>query len=102
MLYGTSNFDKAWTVARRKSKQKILPAQFIQTPFLLNSQDQTFKPHTMIKSDTRPDRATLEKREMEIQQIMRQMKSDELHNSPVYQKLERELLELKNKLIQIP
>lgn len=56
----------------------------------------------MIKSDTSPDRAMLEKREMEIQRIMRQMKSDQLHNSPVYQKLEQELSELKNKLIQIP
>ncbi len=54
----------------------------------------------MIHSDTKPNRLTLEKREMEIQQLIRQMKSDQLHDSPVYQKLKQELTELKNKLIQ--
>jgi len=56
----------------------------------------------MIKSETTPNRGALEKREMEILSLIRQMKADQLHHSPVYQKLERELLELKNKLIQIP
>lgn len=54
----------------------------------------------MTKSDTQPNRATLEKREVEVQRLIRQMKSDQLHNSPVYQKLQQELSELKNKLIQ--
>ena len=54
----------------------------------------------MITSDAKPDRSALQKREMEIQQLIRQMKSDQLHHSPVYQKLKQELTELKNKLIQ--
>jgi hypothetical protein len=47
------------------------------------------------------DRAALARRESEIQGLIRQMKLDQLENSPVYQKLEQELLALKNKLIQI-
>jgi hypothetical protein len=54
----------------------------------------------MIHSDTKLDRFTLQKREMEIQQLLRQMKADKLHDSPVYQKLKQELSDLKNKLIQ--
>lgn len=49
--------------------------------------------------DTQVDKALLEKRESEIQRLIRQMKSDQLHKSPVYQKLEQELSELKSKLI---
>ena len=49
--------------------------------------------------DIQVDRALLEKRESELQQLIRQMKSDQLHESPVYQKLEQELSELKTKLI---
>jgi len=49
--------------------------------------------------DGKVDRASLEKRESEIQRLIRQMKSDQLHKSPVYQKLEQELSVLKTKLI---
>lgn len=52
-----------------------------------------------MKSDTKVDRATLEKREVEIQNLIRQMKLDHLHKSPVYKHLEHELSELKMKLI---
>jgi hypothetical protein len=49
--------------------------------------------------EAKVDRLYLEKRESEIQRLIRQMKSDQLHQSPVYQKLEQELSELKTKLI---
>ncbi len=52
-----------------------------------------------MKSNTKVDRASLEKREVEIQNLIRQMKLDRLHQSPVYKNLELELSELKNKLI---
>jgi hypothetical protein len=55
----------------------------------------------MIKSDSQRDRSALEKREAEIHRLLRQMKLDNLHNSPVYQKLQQELEILKNKLIEI-
>jgi hypothetical protein len=49
--------------------------------------------------DLKVDRASLEKRESELQRLIRQMKSDQLHKSPVYYKLEKELSELKTQLI---
>ena len=49
--------------------------------------------------DIKVDRASLEKRESELQRLIRQMKSDQLHKSPVYHKLEKELSELKTQLI---
>jgi hypothetical protein len=52
-----------------------------------------------MSTGTKVDKASLEKRESEIQRLIRQMKSDELHRSPVYLKLEKELSELKTKLI---
>jgi hypothetical protein len=55
----------------------------------------------MIKSNNQADRSALEKREAEIHRLMRQMKSDNLLNSPVNQKLQQELEALKNKLIEI-
>lgn len=48
-----------------------------------------------------PDRAALQKRENEIIAIMRQMKSDNLHHSPVFEKLQRELQDLKQRLLQL-
>jgi hypothetical protein len=55
----------------------------------------------MIKANSQGDPSTLEKRETEIHRLMRQMKSDNLHNSPVYRKLQQELEALKNNLIGI-
>jgi hypothetical protein len=52
-----------------------------------------------MNTDTKVDRASLERRESEIQSLIRQMKSDQLHKSPVYQKLEKELSELKTQLV---
>jgi hypothetical protein len=52
-----------------------------------------------MNTGTKVDKASLEKRESEIQRLIRQMKSDQLHRSPVYQKLEKELSELKIQLI---
>lgn len=40
----------------------------------------------------------LRKREGELQKIIRQMKHDNLHSSPVYKNLEQELEDLKNQL----
>lgn len=40
----------------------------------------------------------LRKREAELKKIIRQMKNDNLHTSPVYKNLEEELLNVKNKL----
>jgi len=53
-----------------------------------------------MNSDTKADKASLERREIEIQNLIRQMKLDRLHKSAVYKNLERELSELKNKLIR--
>lgn len=64
--------------------------------------DLKFLPPIMIQSETLTTRTALTKREMEIQQLLRQMTTDGLEDSPVYLKLKQELTELKNKLIQIP
>ncbi|HEX8040088.1 MAG TPA: hypothetical protein VF490_13095 [Chryseosolibacter sp.] len=40
----------------------------------------------------------LRKREAELQKLIRQMKQDKLHTSPVYKTLEQELETLKNEL----
>ena len=40
----------------------------------------------------------LRKREVELQKIIRQMKQDNLHSSPVYKNLEQELETLKSQL----
>jgi len=50
----------------------------------------------------RPDplamKSLLRKRETELQKIIRQMKHDNLHTSPVYKNLEQELETVKNQL----
>jgi hypothetical protein len=50
----------------------------------------------------KPDPVTmkllLKKREAELQKIIRQMKQDNLHSSPVYRNLEQELETLKTQL----
>ena len=43
-------------------------------------------------------KALLKKREAELQKIIRQMKQDNLHSSPVYKNLELELETVKTKL----
>lgn len=40
----------------------------------------------------------LKKREAELQNIIRQMKEDKLHTSPVYKNLEKELEAVKNEI----
>jgi hypothetical protein len=59
-------------------------------------------PSIMIQSETLITRTALAKREMEIQQLLRQMTTDGLADSPVYLKLKQELADLKSKMIQIP
>lgn len=45
-------------------------------------------------------RVVLRKREMELQKIVRQMKYDNLHSSPVYKNLEQELETLKSQRME--
>jgi hypothetical protein len=52
-----------------------------------------------MKPDPMTLKALLRKREAELQKIIRQMKDDNLHSSPVYRNLESELETVKNKLI---
>ena len=47
-------------------------------------------------------KAALRKREEELQKIIRQMKQDELHTSPVYKNLEEELATVKTQLVDQP
>ena len=47
-------------------------------------------------------KAALRKREEELQKIIRQMKQDELHTSPVYKNLENELANVKTQLVNQP
>ncbi len=51
-----------------------------------------------MKPDPSAMKALLRKREAELQKIIRQMKHDNLHTSPVYRNLEQELETLKNQL----
>ena len=53
---------------------------------------------SVMKSDVRALRASLLKRELELQRLIRQMKFDQLHNSPVYKNLELELDSVKSQL----
>lgn len=55
-----------------------------------------------MKPDPLTLKALLRKRENELQKIIRQMKQDNLHSSPVYKNLEQELETVKNKLIPPP
>lgn len=48
-----------------------------------------------MKSDPRDQKASLQKRELELQRLIRQMKFDQLHNSSVYKNLENELIAVK-------
>lgn len=45
-------------------------------------------------------KALLRKRELELRNIIRQMKNDNLHSSPVYRNLEQELQTLKTQLTE--
>jgi hypothetical protein len=51
-----------------------------------------------MKSDSQAQKASLQKRELELQLLIRQMKLDQLHNSRVYKNLEQELSEVKAQL----
>jgi hypothetical protein len=52
-----------------------------------------------MKPDPETLKALLRKREVELQKIIRQMKQDNLHSSPVYKNLEQELENVKSKLV---
>ena len=51
-----------------------------------------------MKPDPLAMKVLLRKREAELQKLIRQMKQDKLHSSPVYRNLEQELETLKNQL----
>jgi len=51
-----------------------------------------------MKPDTQAMKASLQKRELELQRLIRQMKLDQLHNSAVYKNLEKELSTIKTQL----
>ena len=52
----------------------------------------------LMKPDPRALKASLLRRELELQRLIRQMKFDQLHNSPVYKNLEKELVTVKAQL----
>ena len=51
-----------------------------------------------MKPDPSVMKSLLRKRETELQRLLRQMKQDKLHSSPVYRNLEQELEDLKTHL----
>jgi hypothetical protein len=51
-----------------------------------------------MKPDPLAMKNALRKRELELQKIINQMKQDNLHSSPVYRNLEKELHTVKEKL----
>lgn len=51
-----------------------------------------------MKPDPMSLKLALRKRELELLKIIRQMKQDNLHSSPVYKNLEQELETVKNQL----
>jgi hypothetical protein len=51
-----------------------------------------------MKPDAMTLKVLLKKREAELQKIIRQMKQDNLHSSPVYKNLEQELVTVKTQL----
>ncbi len=53
-------------------------------------------------SNAQATKSTLLKRELELQRLIRQMKFDQLHQSPVYKKMEEELTAIKNQLQESP
>jgi hypothetical protein len=52
-----------------------------------------------MKPDVKATKASLNKRALELQLIIRQMKFDQLHNSAVYKNLEQELSSIKSQLV---
>lgn len=61
-------------------------------------QRQTKPTDQPMKSDSQAQKASLQKRELELQLLIRQMKLDQLHNSRVYKNLEQELSDVKAQL----
>ncbi|RAW01671.1 hypothetical protein DQQ10_08435 [Pseudochryseolinea flava] len=53
-----------------------------------------------MKPDSQALKASLQKRELELQRLIRQMKFDQLHQSTVYKNLELELDSVKTQLNQ--
>lgn len=51
-----------------------------------------------MKPDPLAMKFLLQRRELELQRLMRQMKQDKLHTSPVYRNLEQELENVKSQL----
>jgi hypothetical protein len=51
--------------------------------------------------DPKALRASLLKRELELQRLIRQMKLDQLHQSPVYKNLGQELTTLKKQILAL-
>ena len=51
-----------------------------------------------MKPDPLAMKFLLQRRELELQKLIRQMKHDKLHTSPVYKTLEQELDAFKNRL----
>lgn len=51
-----------------------------------------------MKPDPSAMKFLLQRRELELQKLIRQMKQDNLHSSPVYRNLEQELETVKNRL----
>lgn len=64
----------------------------------LHRQLQHYAVFISMKPDPIALKNALRKREAELKKIIRQMKNDNLHTSPVYKNLEEELLNVKNKL----
>jgi hypothetical protein len=55
-----------------------------------------------MKPDPLAMKLLLQKREAELQKLIKQMKQDNLHTSPVYRNLEGELETVKNQLTSQP
>jgi hypothetical protein len=51
-----------------------------------------------MKPDPKATKLTLQKRELELRRLLRQMQLDKLHNSPVFRNLETELERVKKEL----
>lgn len=67
-------------------------------PYLAPNLNPTLAKSSM-NSESKALKSSLQKREMEILRLIRQMKFDQLHNSTVYKNLEQELESVKNKLL---
>ena len=50
--------------------------------------------------DFKAMKLTLQKKELELQRLLRQMQLDKLHNSTVFKNLESELKQVKQQLVQ--